>query len=76
MLEKLQEIMWRVTAAGDLNEALEIVVRRVKAAMNTDVCSVYGVVSRNRRKFRHPHAGPATSASRSRLITLASLWNV
>lgn len=41
MLEKLQEIMWRVTAAGDLNEALEIVVRRVKAAMNTDVCSVY-----------------------------------
>ncbi len=33
--------MWRVTAAGDLNEALEIVVRRVKAAMNTDVCSVY-----------------------------------
>ena len=35
-----------------------------------------GVVSRNRRKFRHPHAGPATSASRSRSITLPSLWNV
>ena len=35
-----------------------------------------GVVSRNRRKFRHPHAGPATSASRPRSITLASLWNV
>jgi phosphotransferase system enzyme I (PtsP) len=31
----------RVTAAGDLHEALEIIVHRVKAAMNTDVCSVY-----------------------------------
>ena len=41
MLETLQEIVQRVTAAGDLHEALEIVVHRVKAAMNTDVCSVY-----------------------------------
>ena len=41
MLEILQEIVQRVTAARDLHEALEIIVHRVKAAMHTDVCSVY-----------------------------------
>jgi hypothetical protein len=33
-----------------------------------------GVVSRNRRNFRHPSSSPATSASRS--MTLPSLWKV
>ena len=41
MLAKLQQIVQRVNAAADLHEALEIVVHRVKAAMDTDVCSVY-----------------------------------
>ena len=41
MLAKLQEIVQRVNAAADLHEALEIVVHRVRAAMDTDVCSVY-----------------------------------
>jgi hypothetical protein len=34
----------------------------------------YGVVSRNRRNFRHPSSSPATSVSRS--IILPSLWKV
>ena len=41
MLAKLQQIVQRVNAAANLHEALEIIVHRVKAAMNTDVCSVY-----------------------------------
>ena len=41
MLAKLQEIVQRVNAAAGLHEALEIIVHRVKAAMDTDVCSVY-----------------------------------
>ena len=41
MLAKLQQIVQRVNAAANLHEALEIIVHRVKAAMDTDVCSVY-----------------------------------
>src|SRR5512144_1109361 len=41
MLAKLQQIVERVNAAANLHEALEIIVHRVKASMNTDVCSVY-----------------------------------
>jgi hypothetical protein len=33
-----------------------------------------GVLSRNRRNFRHPSSSPATSSSRS--IILPSLWKV
>lgn len=36
--------------------------------------SQYGVLSRNRRNFRHPSSSPATSSSRS--IILPSLWKV
>jgi phosphotransferase system enzyme I (PtsP) len=41
MLAQLQQIVQRVNAAGNLHEALEIVVERVKAEMGADVCSVY-----------------------------------
>ncbi|MFC1719643.1 phosphoenolpyruvate--protein phosphotransferase [Pseudomonadota bacterium] len=41
MIEALQEIVQLVTTASDLQEALKIIVHRVKAAMNSDVCSVY-----------------------------------
>src|SRR5689334_12725132 len=40
-LARLQEIVQRVNAAADLREALQIIVRRVKAAMAIDVCSIY-----------------------------------
>src|SRR5512147_2531566 len=41
MLAQLQEIVQRVNAAAHLPDALQIIVHQVKAAMNTDVCSVY-----------------------------------
>jgi phosphotransferase system enzyme I (PtsP) len=41
MLETLRHIVQEVNTAGGLNEALEIMVRRVRDAMNTQVCSVY-----------------------------------
>lgn len=41
MLNWLSSIVQEVNAAADLNSALNIIVARVKSAMNTDVCSVY-----------------------------------
>ena len=41
MLGALQRIVQRVNKAANLEEALAIVVRRVKEAMGTDVCSVF-----------------------------------
>lgn len=41
MLHWLRSIVQEVNAAGDLPDALNIIVARVRAAMNTDVCSVY-----------------------------------
>ncbi len=41
MLDALRRIVQEVNAARDLNEALTLIVRRVKAAMHADVCSVY-----------------------------------
>jgi len=41
MLATLRQIVQRVNAAANLHEALEIIVHRVKAGMNTDVRSVY-----------------------------------
>ncbi|TXS93941.1 phosphoenolpyruvate--protein phosphotransferase [Parahaliea maris] len=41
MLETLRQIVQEVNAAEGLNEALDIIVRRVRDAMGTEVCSVY-----------------------------------
>ena len=41
MLETLRRIVQEVTAATDLDQALNLIVRRVKHVMNTDVCSIY-----------------------------------
>src|SRR5690554_395030 len=41
MLSVLKSIVQEVNAAEDLREALEIIVSRVQAAMNTQVCSIY-----------------------------------
>ncbi|NKB34540.1 MAG: phosphoenolpyruvate--protein phosphotransferase [Pseudomonadales bacterium] len=41
MLEQLRGIVQRVNAAKDLQSALNIIVRRVREALNTQVCSVY-----------------------------------
>jgi phosphotransferase system enzyme I (PtsP) len=41
MLEVLRNIVLEVNAAASLDEALTIIVSRVRAAMGTEVCSVY-----------------------------------
>lgn len=41
MLDTLQHIVQQVNEAADLEEALAIIVHRVKEAMAVDVCSVY-----------------------------------
>ncbi len=41
MLGSLQDVVQQVNGAATLEEALEIVVHRVKEAMGVDVCSVY-----------------------------------
>ncbi|WP_250656627.1 phosphoenolpyruvate--protein phosphotransferase [Alkalimarinus coralli] len=41
MLSVLRSIVQEVNAAKDLQHALDIIVSRVQAAMDTDVCSVY-----------------------------------
>ena len=41
MLDRLREIVQEVNTAKDLQTALDIIVWRVREAMNTQVCSVY-----------------------------------
>ncbi|MCR9185547.1 MAG: phosphoenolpyruvate--protein phosphotransferase [Halieaceae bacterium] len=41
MLETLRNIVQEVNAAEGLNDALQIIVKRVRDAMGTEVCSVY-----------------------------------
>ena len=41
MLNTLRTIVQEVSAASDLKAALQIIVHRVRAAMHTEVCSVY-----------------------------------
>ena len=41
MLESLKSIVQRVNAAGDLAEALEVIVDRVRSTLDVDVCSIY-----------------------------------
>ena len=41
MLEMLRNIVQEVNSAESLDEALEIIVERVREAMDTEVCSVY-----------------------------------
>jgi phosphotransferase system, enzyme I, PtsP len=68
MLSVLRNIVQEVNAAGDLEEALQIIVRRVRAALNTQVCSVY---------LRDPANGRyvfrATQGLNPKLVGVASL---
>lgn len=41
MLDRLREIVQEVNSAKDLQSALDVIVSRVRDAMNTQVCSVY-----------------------------------
>ncbi len=68
MLEILRNIIQEVNSAGGLNEALQIIVRRVRDAMNTQVCSVF---------MREPASGRyvfrATEGLNQELVGVASL---
>tara|TARA_R110002072_G_scaffold10831_20_gene50100 strand:- start:168 stop:2444 length:2277 start_codon:yes stop_codon:yes gene_type:complete len=68
MLETLRNIVQEVNAAKGLNDALTIIVRRVREAMKTQVCSVY---------MRDPASGRfvfcATEGLNDELIGIASL---
>ena len=41
MLDQLRSIVQEVNSARDLQSALDIIVTRVRSALNTQVCSVY-----------------------------------
>jgi len=41
MLDHLRRILLEVSTAPDLQHMLEIIVKRIKQVMNTDVCSIY-----------------------------------
>ncbi|WP_114417249.1 phosphoenolpyruvate--protein phosphotransferase [Marinospirillum perlucidum] len=49
MLDILRKIVQEVSSARNLDTALSIIVRRVRKAMNTDVCSVYLLDSKQGR---------------------------
>ena len=58
-------------AAADQDDEIE---RQVNMLHDHPKMGRPGVLSQNRRNFRHPSSSPATSASRS--IILPSLWKV
>ncbi len=68
MLDTLRKIVQQVNAAEGLPEALEIIVKRVRDAMGTEVCSVY---------MRDPDTGrfifQATEGLNSEQVGVASL---
>jgi len=49
MLEILRRIVQEVSSATDLEDALRVVVARIREAMETEVCSVYLYNSENKR---------------------------
>lgn len=57
MLESLRRIVQEVNNAQDLEQALTIIVRRVKQAVGADVCSVYLNDVDNRRHVLHASEG-------------------
>ncbi|WP_116368031.1 phosphoenolpyruvate--protein phosphotransferase [Parahaliea mediterranea] len=68
MLETLRHIVQEVNAAEGLNEALDIIVRRVRDAMGTEVCSVY-----MRDPLSNRYIFRATEGLNKRLVGQASL---
>jgi phosphotransferase system enzyme I (PtsP) len=68
MLESLRRIVQEVDNAPDLEQALTIIVRRVKEAVKADVCSVYLNDYENRRHILQATDGlPQASVGRVRI---------
>ncbi len=79
MLETLRQIVQEVNAAEGLNDALEIIVRRVRDAMGTEVCSVYmrdpasdRIVLRATEGLNQAQVGVASLAGGAGLVGLAA----
>ncbi len=68
MLESLRRIVQEVDNATDLEQALSIIVKRVKEAVGADVCSVYLNDFENRRHVLH-----ATDGLRQRAVGRVSI---
>ncbi|WP_306433178.1 GNAT family N-acetyltransferase, partial [Pseudomonas aeruginosa] len=64
---------WPDALKGEAAYLHKLAVRRTHAGRGVS-SALIGVLSQNRRNFRHPSSSPATSASRS--IILPSLWKV
>ncbi|AFJ45924.1 phosphoenolpyruvate--protein phosphotransferase [Shimwellia blattae] len=69
MLTPLREIVEKVASAPRLNEALNILVNDICAAMNTDVCSVY--LADHARHCYYLMATRGLKKPRGRTVTLA-----
>ena len=68
MLDTLRRIIQEVTVARDLDQALEVIVTRVKKAMDVDVCSVY-MVDREHRQ----HVLMATDGLNAKAVGLVRM---
>ncbi|MFU2489792.1 SDR family NAD(P)-dependent oxidoreductase [Thauera sp. WH-1] len=68
-----EEVQALVAAAEDKLGGVDVLINNAGLGGEKRVTEM-GVLSRNRRNFRHPSSRPATSASRS--IILPSLWKV
>ncbi len=79
MLNVLRQIVQEVNNASHLDAALDILVDRVKAAMVTEVCSVYVLDVENRRfilrateGLNHASVGKASLSAREGLVGLVA----
>ena len=68
VLDELRNIVQRVSAAADLGEALEIIVKRVKKSLGVNVCSIYLLDQRSDRYLLM-----ATRGLRSKAVRKVSL---
>ncbi|MBG2638917.1 phosphoenolpyruvate--protein phosphotransferase [Klebsiella michiganensis] len=69
MLTRLREIVEKVASAPRLNEALDILVTDICAAMETEVCSVY--LADNDRRCYYLMATRGLKKPRGRIVALA-----
>ena len=69
MLTRLREIVEKVASAPRLNEALDILVTDICAAMETEVCSVY--LADHDRRCYYLMATRGLKKPRGRIVALA-----
>lgn len=73
MLTRLREIVEKVASAPRLNEALDILVTDICAAMETEVCSVY--LADHDRRCYYLMATRGLKKPRGRIVALMKAWS-